>query len=328
MMNIKDLKTLIQYILYSAGILSNIFGLINGIVHHTGKVSIICTLISLYFVIVLFLISFFIKNKDFLLKAVVIITGFIEFPIIFMNTRLPQTFIIYFFLIPTSYSLSISKKTDFLLPAANCIVLSAFIYTRLSVNYVIIFSVIYMYILFVSGLFSISIYNYSKDILKESFSYKRISEHDELTRLYNRHYLQSLENQSDEYIPIMIDIDFFKRVNDTYGHKEGDRVLQLLASILLRYQSDKFIMIRYGGEEFLILSKLSDEQTDKKIIDIFNCVRRELCTIDHKYKTISVGIGSRGVINDTAIKIADINLYLCKNHGRNCIAKNNEIIYS
>mgnify|MGYP003306132357 FL=1 len=151
---------------------------------------------------------------------------------------------------------------------------------------------------------------------------------DELTRLYNRHHLQDYEDTEQEWIPIMLDIDNFKLVNDKYGHDEGDRVLQQLASIMLRYASDNFIPFRYGGEEFLFLSKMSEESTDKYILDFFETVRRELHTSDRQHRTISVGIGKKSVLNDRSIKCADINLYICKNNGRNCVSKNNEVFYS
>lgn len=149
---------------------------------------------------------------------------------------------------------------------------------------------------------------------------------DALTNLYNRTYLSQFYNKCI-CIPIMTDIDFFKKINDHYGHDEGDRILKNLAKIFLKYQEDKFKIFRYGGEEFIILSVLEDDLTFRKIIDIVNDVRQNLKTNDDKGVTISVGIGDRDNFDERAIKRADMNLYLSKNSGRNCVSKNNEVFY-
>ena len=214
------------------------------------------------------------------------------------------------------------------MPILNLALLEVVIINRLDLNYGLIYMVIYAYVLLVTSFFSMTIQRYYNQILLENTRITKMAMRDELTRLYNRHHLQDYEDTEQEWIPIMLDIDKFKLVNDEYGHDEGDRVLQQLAAIMLRYANDNFIPFRYGGEEFLFLSKMSEESTDKHIIDFFEAVRRELHTSDRKPKTVSIGIGRKGVLNEGAIKRADINLYICKNNGRNCISKNNEVFYS
>ena len=82
-----------------------------------------------------------------------------------------------------------------------------------------------------------------------------------MTGLYNRRYLgetlpRELSRAAREGYPVavvLLDIDFFKRVNDTYGHAAGDRVLRWLADVLSRHTRAGDLACRYGGEEFLVL---------------------------------------------------------------------------
>lgn len=85
--------------------------------------------------------------------------------------------------------------------------------------------------------------------------------HDPLTGLYNRHYMEDvLERElahsartGQPLAVIMIDIDHFKRINDTYGHLNGDEILKALAQILCTQTRDEDVACRFGGEEFLII---------------------------------------------------------------------------
>lgn len=193
--------------------------------------------------------------------------------------------------------------------------------------YCVIYTVIYLYTLFVPSLFSMLLTRYSLQLNKEKNVLESLAERDELTGLYNRYMLQRFINEQETWTPIMLDIDHFKSVNDTYGHDEGDKVLKRLAEILLRFAKDSFRIFRYGGEEFLIISKLSEDSTDKRVIEFVEAVRRDLKTSTGVPITVSVGVGKKSLLDTSSIKIADINLYLCKNEGRNCVCKNNQILY-
>ena len=338
-MELKNFKKIMAFVLFTFGFISNAFGLINAIYRNNGIAAISCTFACSVTLIIIFIISLIRKDYKMFLTWSVIITGMFYFPLIMgfhlpdgtpiiRGTRNPQTFYIYTFIIAPSYGISIEKKRDFIAPMINLVILETVIINRLDSNYGLIYAVIYLYNLIIISFFSMTLQKYYKQITQENVRITKIAMRDELTRLYNRHCLQDYEDTNQEWIPIMLDIDKFKQVNDVYGHDEGDKVLQQLASIMLRYSNDNFIPFRYGGEEFLFISRMSEESTDMHIIDFFEAVRRELHTSDRKPKTISIGIGRKGTLNKTAIKRADINLYICKNSGRNCIAKSNEIFYS
>ncbi len=150
---------------------------------------------------------------------------------------------------------------------------------------------------------------------------------DGLTQLYNRKYLDifmdtKIKNYK-EYSLAMIDIDYFKKVNDTFGHDAGDIVLKGLSDIFKNSIAKDDIAFRFGGEEFLIF--LADPEdalkTIQKIKDNFEDKTFNL-NGNNLNKTLSAGIAYYN--NDSLspwqiIKFADVAMYEAKNSGRNKI---------
>jgi diguanylate cyclase (GGDEF)-like protein len=132
---------------------------------------------------------------------------------------------------------------------------------------------------------------------------------------------------------VMSDIDFFKKINDTYGHIVGDEILKKIAEIMkknLRRNSD--LLARYGGEEFVvILFDTNDEETVKvceNIKDSLNELNNyKTHGIEIESVTLSFGISSTIPQKHSNYKEllnkADIALYKAKRNGRNCIVVNN-----
>jgi diguanylate cyclase (GGDEF)-like protein len=125
----------------------------------------------------------------------------------------------------------------------------------------------------------------------------------------------------------MLDMDFFKQVNDTYGHDKGDLVLVRLARVIKKYVDDSLIAGRFGGEEFLIVFKghnLSECTTIlNEMLNDFKNQQFEFLP-DNWYITFSVGICSMFRVDLKAselIKYADIALYYAKGHGRSQITE-------
>ncbi len=162
---------------------------------------------------------------------------------------------------------------------------------------------------------------------------KIISQTDSLTELYNRRYLDA-RSQSDFStarrlnVPLsiaLIDIDFFKRYNDTYGHQAGDGCLVKVAKIISNYfkRSNEF-SARYGGEEFFVLN-LGDYNFNDRINELLDDIVSH--KIPHSQSEVSdfvsVSIGVVVMIDDshdsikTLIKAADDALYQAKHEGRN-----------
>ncbi len=156
---------------------------------------------------------------------------------------------------------------------------------------------------------------------------------DSLTGLYNRRYLtETMEREiaraKRENYPIcmmMIDIDFFKSLNDSYGHLAGDEVLKALASLLQISIRQGDISCRYGGEEFIIIMHdISVEDAKKRADSIrydFDCLPIQH-TVMVLHATISIGIAffpQHGNSPDELIGSADVAMYRAKRNGRNQI---------
>jgi len=157
---------------------------------------------------------------------------------------------------------------------------------------------------------------------------------DGMTNLYNRRFLETFidtfmkqaKRADESYSVLMLDIDFFKDVNDTYGHDIGDKVIIALGKILKESIRESDFAIRYGGEEFVVLlHNANDEGTLKvaqKIHTNFSNVTIPLGANQTLQKTISIGIAKFPTDGNTiwkCIKYADIALYVAKTTGRNKI---------
>jgi diguanylate cyclase (GGDEF)-like protein len=146
----------------------------------------------------------------------------------------------------------------------------------------------------------------------------RMSYHDDLTGLYNRRkFNDEIQNNYFRYA-IMMDIDNFHEVNNEHGHQFGDLVLKKLADICMFCGNDEFKTYRYGGEEFLILSRLDTAKTIDKIKAIMNLFYKEFGI------TISVGVARNNDLDDPrqVVKKADENMFFVKSHGKNNISFN------
>ncbi len=127
--------------------------------------------------------------------------------------------------------------------------------------------------------------------IQNEFSYQ-----DTLTGLYNRAYLDYLldkftKNPDTKLGGIMVDVDFFKEINDTFGHHVGDEALIDVARVLMFGKPDKGMTIRFAGDEFIILLKGCTEQTLKKTVDN---IREELAIFneaENRQYTLSLSLG-------------------------------------
>ncbi|MGE4397178.1 MAG: GGDEF domain-containing protein [Sulfurimonas sp.] len=159
---------------------------------------------------------------------------------------------------------------------------------------------------------------------------------DGMTGLYNRRFLEEIidkimshaNRHNETYAVMMLDVDFFKMVNDTYGHDIGDKVIVALAKVLKNSIREADLAIRYGGEEFLVLlSNATDEgvmQVATKIHSAFGALSFDVGTAESLKKTLSIGIAKFPTDGDTiwkCIKYADTALYEAKNTGRNKIVE-------
>ncbi len=156
---------------------------------------------------------------------------------------------------------------------------------------------------------------------------ERMAWYDQLTNLFNRRkFMELMETKQhnpakNQFIALM-DIDHFKKINDTYGHLVGDDVLMQLSSIYNEKINDHMMIGRYGGEEFIMY--LEADTLDEAIITLENlrqCIRNTTFKIDCAYHipiTISIGLAKleKNLPLKDAIQIADQHLYIAKERGR------------
>ncbi|MBX0311667.1 MAG: bifunctional diguanylate cyclase/phosphodiesterase [Sulfurihydrogenibium sp.] len=161
--------------------------------------------------------------------------------------------------------------------------------------------------------------------------YKQRSFTDGLTGLYNRNYLQYIMDFIDlkQYIVALIDVDYFKKINDTYGHAIGDRVLKSVANAIRKLIREEDILIRYGGEEFLLLVGVNRRKDVQTMLNLFERIRSnieklEVPITDRDYIRVTISVGvylntNKDKSLNEAIKKADVALYKAKSKGRNRI---------
>ncbi len=174
-------------------------------------------------------------------------------------------------------------------------------------------------------------------IKSRDFEYQyKLATIDGLTELYNHRYFQeTLKNQielakrySQHFSLIIIDIDYFKKFNDTYGHQAGDAVLRQVAQILKKNSRTTDFVCRYGGEEMaIILPNTNSEEA------LFNAKRINKAIAEKEFYlnsstsgnvTISIGVATFPENAESAqalIEYADKGLYYAKEHGRNQVIK-------
>ena len=174
-------------------------------------------------------------------------------------------------------------------------------------------------------------------VLLNDWNYYALSElahTDELTQLNNRRqFMQRAEKAIQKWTKynmaclLMLDIDFFKQINDTYGHDVGDEVLQILAEITRKEMRYTDILARFGGEEFIALLPNTTLNEAEAIADRLcqKIKNHQICIDDKFFFNFSVSIGVAQLKPHEKdltllIKNADIALYQAKENGRNQVA--------
>ena len=154
-----------------------------------------------------------------------------------------------------------------------------------------------------------------------------------MTGLYNRKYLdEALEKEFSCAIEqgwpltlVLVDLDHFKQVNDTYGHQAGDEVLRQAAALLGACARDTDIVARYGGEEFVLLLPGTGMRGAKivceRMVNAFRETRHKVIDDQEVAVSISVGLTVHGEVTkftstQAFLRAADMALYAAKAEGR------------
>jgi len=178
-------------------------------------------------------------------------------------------------------------------------------------------------------LFIISAY-FARRVEAEHVTMQSYADSDQLTQIFNRRYasrildemcLRKQVGRQDVFSLILLDIDNFKMINDTYGHNAGDKILVEVTRVLKKEIRKNDIIARWGGEEFVII--LDFASLDSAVL-IAEKLRKKL--MEHAYShnltvTASFGVATyyENMNTETLIHRADTMLYLSKNSGKNCV---------
>ncbi|WP_456479878.1 GGDEF domain-containing protein [Nautilia sp.] len=179
-------------------------------------------------------------------------------------------------------------------------------------------------------LISIQLDKYDEENISQSKKLKKLAMIDELTQIFNRRAFFKLGEQmlyqsyatNKQTSIIMLDIDFFKRINDTYGHKAGDVVLKNFAQNVKKIIRKNDLFARIGGEEFaILLYDINNNEITNIAENILNRIRNTKIKLDGKNEiSITVSMGVYTVKTDDTIQEALINadkaLYKAKVSGR------------
>ncbi len=169
------------------------------------------------------------------------------------------------------------------------------------------------------------------ELMRTREQMRHYAEHDDLTGLWNHRIIVErlrieVDRSQREGLPlslILADLDFFKRINDTYGHPAGDKVLKEAAGILQSMVRSYDWVGRYGGEEFLLILPGSGFMHARQRAEDLRRAFENACVTEGETRiplTASFGVASGFPANhEELIREADAALYRAKNNGRNCV---------
>jgi len=205
---------------------------------------------------------------------------------------------------------------------ARCLYEGTYHFYLLSIYFLVI-------LIFISRLINTK-YNNFLDHIASRLKFEKESLTDPLTGLPNRRHMEifmekfmpASRRSGHEFQVVMLDIDYFKKFNDTYGHIQGDKVLVDLASIVNENIHNSDFFVRYGGEEFiLILTAINTEDSLSFLEMLSRKIENQL------HVTVSLGLASSKLSNnfDQLINLSDKAMYQSKKNGRNQLTIANKL---
>lgn len=182
----------------------------------------------------------------------------------------------------------------------------------------------FLVVLFLSSIYEYSMTRFNQELRETSDKLKVLADTDLLTGLFNRRGIQRKLEQvdNDSYYLLLADVDYFKKINDVYGHDVGDFILTEFSQLVKNCLPENSLLSRWGGEEFLIAIKNGSIRDVKAIAE-----KLRLAIEQHEFwheNTVIHVTSSFGVVLlnnknplEKALKIADKRLYQAKAEGRN-----------
>lgn len=268
--------------------------------------------------------------------------GFVCFDVIYMGWNSGIQHFLFMLILFDLIFTYMSKKTQCLVSVVLCCVrLYLYFYCKVNEPVVIVTgrpdiflqvvtTIIVFILLYICGvILSKDSQNIERKLKKYNEELEQMANTDTLTKLWNRlylmHYMEKKVRGSYEFISIAIgDIDFFKKVNDTYGHECGDEVLRTLAKIFVEKMNGHGVVARWGGEEFIfVFEGVNGDDAKIKLADLQLAVNKTVIRYEDMELNVTMTFGlveyDEKMSLDENIKIADDRLYIGKQAGRDRI---------
>lgn len=226
----------------------------------------------------------------------------------------------------TFINIVLMTLTDFVATGDELIKDPALAQTISAFNFVIcsiiiaIFASIYLY----------EMNNSMNDLREKNEELNFLANYDALTKLRNRHHISDVfhiyEKNTAPYCVILGDIDDFKRINDTYSHDCGDKVLITVADVIKNNVGDRGVVCRWGGEEILIIVSGNNEECLDLIERIRLTIQNQHLSFNRREINVTMTFGFADYSEDMSIEklvsIADKRLYHGKRNGKNQVVCN------
>lgn len=198
---------------------------------------------------------------------------------------------------------------------------------------VILGIVAFIYLVLITTVYAMIRVSYvTRDARRLTNELHRQANTDELTQVNNRSGFMRKHNHQKPLVGsiILCDIDHFKKINDTYGHAAGDEVLKAFANVLKQNLRPNDQLIRWGGEEFLILTDTTSENDLELLAERLRySIENTPCSYKDHIIHMTASFGIRVMLPNEklnhGIKYADQNLYFAKGLGRNCVVLDNNV---
>lgn len=280
-------------------------------------------IVTVYAVISITVVSFF-ANWSLGFQNYLIILIPLSFTFIYSEKRLAATFInalCTFFVVAADYFICLYINRVYM-PVND--IDNAFISTVGSINFFLICFIVFLLV----AIFVIKLYILHIQMSENAHQLSIYANIDTLTGIYNRRYMYSILEQmifsQHDFSIIILDIDFFKNINDTYGHNIGDKVLkEISANIATTIRTNDYLC-RWGGEEFMaVLPHTIAKDAGliaQRVVD--NIATLNIVVQDKTiHCTITAGVAQHMYTDSLSgtISKADANLYRGKRLGRNCV---------
>lgn len=308
---------------FTIGITLNIFSLVTIYLRYSSKNNSKFIFHSRMFMLIVFILFFvFFSNGDQVINST---TFLLLYPIASFSIRGPKEGIIWSSIMYMTFILTYVLNPDLY----NIYSFIFFIVAYFMVSYLLYYYRYYEFLNFeeINQKLELKVKQRTKELYEKNIELQKISSTDKLTGINNRlkldEILESEAKRCDRYDRtlgiIILDIDNFKSVNDTYGHQVGDNVLITIAKIVQDSIRKTDAAGRWGGEEFMIICP---ECTKDETIHVAQKVRKGIS--NHKFETVGEKTASFGVSLyyknmdiDKVVSKADEALYISKHNGKN-----------